>query len=50
MAAPRPGFDPSLNPGAPGSIESNHTTKTAAAEAKTAPAAAKDADKQPALV
>lgn len=33
MAAPRPGFDPSLNPGGPGAIESNLTVKTAAAEA-----------------
>ena len=32
MAAPRPGFDPSLNPHAPGSIESNHTVMTAKAE------------------
>ena len=40
MAAPRPGFDPSLNPGAPDAVESNHTTATAAAEAalKAAPA------------
>ena len=34
MAAPRPGFDPSLNPGAPSSVESNHTTATAAKEEK----------------
>ena len=34
MAAPRAGFDPSLNPGAPDGVESNHTTNTAAAEAK----------------
>ena len=33
MAAPRPGFDPSLNPGGPNSIESTHTTDTAANEA-----------------
>jgi hypothetical protein len=33
MAAPRPGFDPSLNPGG-GAVESNHTTKVAASEAK----------------
>jgi len=34
MAAPRPGFDPSLNPGAPDAVESTHTKNTAAAEAK----------------
>jgi len=32
MAAPRPGFDPSLYPGAPNSVESNHTSKVAKAE------------------
>jgi hypothetical protein len=32
MAAPRPGFDPSLNPGG-AAIESNHTVKTKVAEA-----------------
>jgi hypothetical protein len=36
MAAPRPGFDPSLNPGAPNSVESNHTTKVASENAKSA--------------
>ena len=34
MAAPRPGFDPSLNPGSPGAVESTHTTNVAAAHAK----------------
>ena len=34
MAAPRPGFDPSLNPGAPGAVESSNTTKVAAEHAK----------------
>jgi len=34
MASPRPGFDPSLNPGSPGAIESVHTTNVAAAHAK----------------
>ena len=34
MAAPRPGFDPSLNPGAPGAVESSHTTSVAASHAK----------------
>ena len=34
MASPRPGFDPSLNPGAPGAIESSHTTNVAAAHEK----------------
>jgi hypothetical protein len=34
MAAPRPGFDPSLNPGAPGAIESTHTTNVAATHSK----------------
>jgi hypothetical protein len=47
MAAPRPGFDPSLNPGGPEGIESSHTEATAAsakaAEAKAAPADAKAA-------
>ena len=33
MAAPRPGFDPSLNPNG-GPVESNNTTATAAAHAK----------------
>jgi len=33
MAAPRPGFDPSLNPGSPGYVESTHTTATKAQEA-----------------
>lgn len=32
MAAPRPGFDPSLNPHFSGSIESTHTVNTAASE------------------
>jgi len=32
MAAPRPGFDPSLHHSGASGIESNHTTKTAAAE------------------
>jgi hypothetical protein len=32
MAAPRPGFDPTLNPGAPAGIESVNTVKTAAKE------------------
>ena len=32
MAAPRPGFDPSLNPGAPDAVESNHTVATATKE------------------
>ena len=32
MAAPRPGFDPSLNHSGASGIESNHTTKTATAE------------------
>jgi len=34
MAAPRPGFDPSLNPGSPGAIESSNTTAVAAKHAK----------------
>jgi len=34
MASPRPGFDPSLNPGAPGAVESSNTTNVAAAHAK----------------
>jgi len=34
MAAPRPGFDPSLNPGAPGAIESSNTTSVAAEHSK----------------
>ena len=34
MSAPRPGFDPSLNPGGPDAIESTHTTNTAEEEAK----------------
>lgn len=34
MAAKRPGFDPTLNPGGPASIESTHTTATAAEHAK----------------
>lgn len=34
MAAPRPGFDPSLNPGSPGAVESTHTTNVAAEHAK----------------
>ena len=34
MAAPRPGFDPSLNPGSPGAIESTHTTNVAAEHSK----------------
>lgn len=33
MAAPRPGFDPSLNPGGQQNIESTHTVATAAKEA-----------------
>ena len=33
MAAPKGGFDPSLNPGAPDSVESNHTSRVAAREA-----------------
>ena len=33
MAAPRPGFDPTLNPNGT-AVESNNTVKTAAAEAK----------------
>ena len=53
MAAPRPGMDPSLNPGAPGAIESNHTTMTAAAEAelkaKEEAAAAKEAKAEASL-
>jgi len=36
MAAPRPGFDPSLNPGGSDSIESDHTAAVAAANAKPA--------------
>ena len=32
MAAPRPGFDATLNPGAPDAIESNHTVATATKE------------------
>jgi len=34
MAARRAGFDPSLNPGSPGAIESENTTNVAAANAK----------------
>jgi len=34
MAAPRPGFDPSLNPGAPAGVESVNTVTTAAKEAE----------------
>ena len=34
MAAPRPGFDPTLNPGSPDGIESAHTNAVKAAEAK----------------
>jgi len=34
MAAPRPGFDPSLNPEAPNAVESTHTVATKAAEAE----------------
>jgi len=34
MAAPRPGFDPSLNPGAPEAVESTHTAEVAAEHAK----------------
>jgi len=34
MAAPRPGFDPSLNPGSPGAVESVNTTNVAAEHAK----------------
>jgi len=34
MAAPRPGFDPSLNPGGPDGIESSHTSAVKASEAK----------------
>lgn len=34
MAAPRPGFDPSLNPGGPGAIESTHTTNVASEHSK----------------
>ena len=45
MSAPRPGFDPSLNPGSPDGIESSHTTSTAAAEAKLAKSAAKEEPK-----
>jgi len=33
MAAPKAGFDPSLNPGG-AAIESNHTVRTAAAEGR----------------
>jgi len=35
MAAPRPGFDPSLNPNGT-AVESNHTNAVRAAEAKLA--------------
>jgi len=34
MAAPRPGFDPSLNPGGPGAIESTHTSNVAEENSK----------------
>jgi hypothetical protein len=34
MAAPRPGFDPSLNPGSPEAVESTHTAEVAAENAK----------------
>lgn len=47
MAAPRPGFDPSLNPGAPEAVESTHTVDSAAAHAAKA-APAKDAKAAPA--
>jgi hypothetical protein len=30
MAAPKGGFDPSLNPGSPGAVESSNTTNVAA--------------------
>lgn len=36
MAAPRAGFDLTLNPGAPESIESTHTASVAAENAKPA--------------
>jgi hypothetical protein len=42
MAAPRPGFDPSLNPDG-GAVESTHTVKTAAAEAALKAKSAKEA-------
>jgi len=45
MAAPRPGFDPSLNPGAPEGVESSHTTATAKAELALKPKAAAAAKK-----
>jgi hypothetical protein len=35
MAAPRPGFDPSLNPGSPEGVESSHTTEVADENAKS---------------
>lgn len=43
MAAPRPGFDPSLNPGAPNAVESTHTVATKAKEAALKKKAASDA-------
>lgn len=46
MAAPKAGFDPSLNPGSPEGVESSHTTKTAAKEAKLAKDAGKEAKKE----
>jgi len=42
MAAPRPGFDPSLNPGAPNGVESAHTVATKAAEDALKAGKAKD--------
>ena len=52
MAAPRPGFDPSLNPGwkVGDSLESSHTVSTAKAEAALAKAPAPAAAKAKALV
>jgi hypothetical protein len=43
MAAPRPGFDPSLNPGAPGGIESTHTVDSKAKEDALKAKSAKEA-------
>ena len=45
MAAPRPGFDPSLNPGAPEGVESTHTEAVAAASVKDAKDAKKEESK-----
>jgi len=52
MAAPRPGFDPSLNPGSPNGVESSHTAAVAAENAKPAPkeAAAKEAKAEKSLI